>query len=141
MTTENMIYGVRGPDLRNTVVRADSPEGAREMLMDGDVIVVSADGGRTWSSAAEALIDTTVAQAPTCRVVDLIVQWTNEDRDLQVREGDLVVDDGDLKLVAEVEWFPAHSARVRVGYEGEDALRSYDPDTWVAVRRYVDSED
>lgn len=42
------IYGVRGPDPRNTVVRAPSQEDAVDMVLDGDVVVVSRDGGRTW---------------------------------------------------------------------------------------------
>lgn len=42
------VYGVREPDPRNTVVRAPSREQAVDMLMPGDVVVVSTDGGRTW---------------------------------------------------------------------------------------------
>ncbi|MCW2901756.1 MAG: hypothetical protein JWO67_4021 [Streptosporangiaceae bacterium] len=47
--TAGTIYGVRGPDPRNTVVKAGPRrEDAEEMLLDEDVIVVSTDGGQTW---------------------------------------------------------------------------------------------
>lgn len=48
-----VIYGVRGPDPRNTVVKAPSREDAAEMLLPGDVIIVSRDGGRTWTPETE----------------------------------------------------------------------------------------
>jgi hypothetical protein len=32
-------YGVRGPDPRNTVVKAESREAAEEMLLPGDVVM------------------------------------------------------------------------------------------------------
>ena len=51
MSTANAIHGARGPDPRNTVVKADSRDEAAEMLLPGDVIVVSPDGGRTWTEA------------------------------------------------------------------------------------------
>lgn len=38
------VFGVRGPDPRSTVVRVGSFAEATEMLMDDDVIVVSANG-------------------------------------------------------------------------------------------------
>lgn len=49
------VYGVRGPGPRNTVVKAGSRDAAVDMLMRGDVIVVSDDGGRTWVAEGEAL--------------------------------------------------------------------------------------
>lgn len=47
------VYGVRGPDPRNTVVKAEDREHAAEMAEDfpGDVVVVSRDGGQTWKEA------------------------------------------------------------------------------------------
>lgn len=47
------VYGVRGPDPRNTVVKAEDREQAAEMAEDfpGDVVVVSRDGGQTWEEA------------------------------------------------------------------------------------------
>jgi hypothetical protein len=49
------IYGVRGPDPRNTVVKANDREHAEDMVSDfpGDVVVVSEDGGRTWTPVRE----------------------------------------------------------------------------------------
>ena len=53
MATDEVIYGVRGPDPRNTVVKAESREQAAEMVFfPGDVLVVSRDSGRTWAEEA-----------------------------------------------------------------------------------------
>lgn len=45
------IYGVRGPDPRNTVMKAESVENAVEMLFPDDIVVVSYDEGKTWQGA------------------------------------------------------------------------------------------
>jgi hypothetical protein len=42
------LYGVRGPDPRNTVARFPDRAEAADARFPGDVIVVSTDGGRTW---------------------------------------------------------------------------------------------
>jgi len=46
-----LVYGVRGPDERNTVVKAGALENAVEMLMSGDVVVVSDNEGKSWRKA------------------------------------------------------------------------------------------
>jgi len=51
------VYGVRGPDPRNTVVSAGSRAAAAEMALPGDVIVISADGGRTWIPEADTEVE------------------------------------------------------------------------------------
>jgi hypothetical protein len=52
-TPDTVVYGVRGPDHRNTVVKCDSREEAAEMasFFTGDVVVVSQDSGQTWEKA------------------------------------------------------------------------------------------
>jgi hypothetical protein len=50
-------YGVRGPDPRNTVVKAESREAAEEMLLPGDVVMerhrwrhsLPADAESSWT--------------------------------------------------------------------------------------------
>jgi hypothetical protein len=42
------VYGVRGPDSRNTIVKVPSLDEAADMVLGDDVIVVSRDGGGTW---------------------------------------------------------------------------------------------
>lgn len=63
MSTDTLVYGVRGPDPRNTAVKAGTRQEAEDMLLPHDVIVVSTDGGKTWTeeSPAEPLLD------PDCR--------------------------------------------------------------------------
>lgn len=54
MSADTLIYGVRGPDPRNTVVKAGTHRSdAQVMLLPGEVIVVSTDGGKTWAEEAE----------------------------------------------------------------------------------------
>jgi len=55
-TPDAVVYGVRGPDPRNTVVKAEDRAHAAEMAEDfpGDVVVVSRDGGQTWKEATDA---------------------------------------------------------------------------------------
>jgi hypothetical protein len=52
------VYGVRGPDPRNTVVRAGSRDAAADMALPGDAIVVSDDGGKTWTAEADTETET-----------------------------------------------------------------------------------
>lgn len=51
MSTDTLLYGVRGSDPRNTVVKAPSVEDAVETVLQGEVVVVSRDDGRTWERA------------------------------------------------------------------------------------------
>lgn len=43
-----VLYGVRRAAPFNTVMEAPCRDEAADLLLPGDVIVVSADGGRTW---------------------------------------------------------------------------------------------
>jgi hypothetical protein len=54
------VYGVRRAAPFNTVIEADNRDDAADMAMPGDVIVVSDDGGKTWT--AEADIETEAAR-------------------------------------------------------------------------------
>lgn len=79
--------------------------------------------------------------AGECIVVDLITQWTGSTGDLLVRAGDLVVHDGRLVVVTEIHYDQDRSLWVRVGFHGRNALVSFDPADWVAVRRYTVTSD
>lgn len=57
MTTDTATYGVRGPDARNTVVRAPSREAALDMLLPGDRLMESFDGGKTWGDGRARIVD------------------------------------------------------------------------------------
>jgi hypothetical protein len=75
-----------------------------------------------------------------CRVRDEITQWTDEDGTLRVREGDLIVDCGELVTVDAISYTPGpHDRWVRVALRGRDRL--FLPDEWVAVRRYIDTSE
>lgn len=56
MSTDTLVYGVRGPDPRNTVVKAPSAREAVEMRAFNDVVVVSHDGGRTWQAGRVRIV-------------------------------------------------------------------------------------
>lgn len=57
MTTDTVTYGVRGPDARNTVVPAPSRNAALDMLLPGDRIMESFDGGKTWGDGRARIVD------------------------------------------------------------------------------------
>jgi hypothetical protein len=84
------LFGVRGPDPRNTVVRFPDREAAGKALLPGDVVVVSTDAGRAWavSCIAFKIYANVVA---TCGLVadhdskhtdpELEVSWSQEESD------------------------------------------------------------
>lgn len=60
----DLLYGVRGPDPRNTVVKAPSALDAVGMLLrDDDVIVVSHDDGQTWEADSREMTRLLIADA------------------------------------------------------------------------------
>ncbi|MFG1857566.1 hypothetical protein ACGFJT_37430 [Actinomadura geliboluensis] len=89
---------------------------------------------------AAGLYDYPTPTAPMrCEVVDQIIEWTEEDGALQIEQGDLILDDGQLRQIDHValegESLVSYSFDREVG--GFSARR----DGLVAVRRYIETEE
>lgn len=72
------------------------------------------------------------AAAPECRVADQIVRWS------EVREGDLVLWDGVLRLVERINLMDSGNAAVVL--DGDQHNGTIPAGTYTAVRRYVTEE-
>ncbi|MFB4306970.1 hypothetical protein [Actinomadura sp. GTD37] len=82
----------------------------------------------------------TTATQLRCEVVDLIVPWTDKDGRLNIREGDLVVEDGHFEKVSRLHWDTEFNHRVHVRYDGPyETAHPKHPDSLVAVRRYIET--
>lgn len=57
MTIDTVTYGVRGSDARNTIVPAPSRQAALDLLLPGDRLMESSDGGRTWSDGRARIVN------------------------------------------------------------------------------------
>lgn len=55
--TASKVYGVRGSDPRNTVVPAPSRAAALDMLLPGDRVMESFDGGKTWGDGRARIVN------------------------------------------------------------------------------------
>lgn len=79
----------------------------------------------------------TVTTKTRCEVVDQILAWTRPDGTLQVEAGDLVVDGGEFKLLAEV--VRLDRTLVQYSFDGEHGIEYAAVDELVAVRRYIET--
>ncbi|MFG2001617.1 hypothetical protein ACGFNU_20945 [Spirillospora sp. NPDC048911] len=81
----------------------------------------------------------TTATKTRCEVDDQIVEWTSPDRDLQIHEGDLILDNGKFALVKNLELIVGKSKVRYVLAPG--GLRMADAADLVAVRRYTETSE
>lgn len=72
-----------------------------------------------------------------CETVDQIVEWTAPDGALQIQEGDLILDGGNLEQVAEIE--RGIDGGVVYRLDGHELSRHVCSDEMVAVRRYIET--
>lgn len=76
-----------------------------------------------------------------CDVVDLILEWTDKDGNLQVESGDLIVHYGSFEQLATVEIVADDPTFVRYTLAGLTGAEFVGVDELVAVRRYITTEE